>query len=710
MTPPMPQEGDVMLPPLREDLQLVPGASAADGSPTWVLVDQLRGKYFQIGWVAYQMLSRWHVRSAEEMVSAIHSETTCRATRKDIDDFLRFLYGNHLVRDRLRGGYRAYVAQAEAAKPQWLMWLIHHYLFFQIPLVRPDRFLRATLPFVERFFARSTAWIIVLVGLTGVYLTSRQWDAFMATLPHFFTPHGFALCILSLVVVKVFHELGHAYTATRYGCRITTMGIALILMVPMLYSDTSDAWKLSSRRQRAAIGAAGMIVECSLAALAICAWNFLDDGIARSLAFIIATTSLLLGVAINLNPFMRFDGYYVLSDLLGFPNLHDRAFAFGQWQLRRLLFGLETPVPEPISDGRRRFLIAFAWATWMYRFLVFMGIAVLVYHFFFKLLGLILFAVEIGWFILFPVARELQVWWTLRGAICRQRRVWVSGGVVVAMMAVFFVPWSNRISLPAVLESTPHATIYAPVPGRIVELGVKEGRQVKRGDTVVTLESPVLEKDVAVTRKRIEVESLKGRRETLDQQELGKRQVTLEALRARLSQLEGLMRQQQNLSLTAPISGMVTDRVEALHVGRWINKELPLAYLVDTAGEELHALAPENDVDYLLPGQSARFIPEGVERSSLKAQVVEIRDMDESNFTVPYLASLYGGAVPVREDADRKLRPETSVYRVTLRLTESSPRWNQAVRGTVLVEGPRISLARRTWENGIRLLIRESGI
>lgn len=568
MTPPMPQAGDVMLPPLREDLQLVPGASAPDGSPTWVLVDRLRGKYFQIGWVAYQMLSRWHVRSAEEVVSAIHSETTCRATRKDIDDFLGFLYGNHLVRDPLRGGYRTYVAQAEAVKPQWLMWLVHHYLFFQIPLVRPDRFLRATLPFVERFFARSTAWIIALLGLTGAYLTSRQWDAFMATFPHFFTPHGFALCIVCLVVVKVFHELGHAYTATRYGCRITTMGIALILMVPMLYSDISDAWKLSSRRQRAAIGAAGMIVEGSLAALAICAWNFLDDGIARSLAFIIATTSLLLGVTINLNPFMRFDGYYVLSDLLGLPNLHDRAFAFE----------------------------------------------------------------------------------------------------------------------------------------------VKEGRHVKRGDMVVTLESPVLEKDVAVTRKRIEVESLKGRRETLNQQELGKHQVTLETLRARLSQLEGLMREQQNLSLTAPIAGVIADRAEALHVGRWINKELPLAYLVDTAGEELHALAPESDVDYLRAGQSARFIPEGVERPSLKAQVVEIRDMDESSFTVPYLASLYGGAVPVRGDADRKLRPETSVYRVTLRLTESSPRWNQAVRGTVLVEGPRISLAHRAWENGIRVLIRESGV
>lgn len=710
MTPSRPQQDEVILPPLREDLQLIAGAPTADGSPTWVLVDPVRGKYFQISWTAYQMLSCWHGRSAEAVVSKIQAETTCRVTRKDLDDFLRFLYGNHLMRDPPQGGYQAYVAQAQAAKPQWLMWMVHHYLFFKVPLVRPDRFLRGTLPFVEWVFARSTPWIIGLVGLTGVYLASRQWDTFMATMLHLFTPRGFALYVLCLVVIKVFHELGHAYTATRYGCRVSTMGIAVVLMVPMLYSDTSDAWKLTSRRQRAAIGAAGMMVECSLAALAVFAWCFLDDGVTRSLAFIVATTSLALGLAINLNPFMRFDGYYVLSDLLGVPNLHDRAFAFGQWQLRRLLLGLDTPIPEPVSAGHRRFLIGFAWATWAYRLLLFLGIAFIVYHFFFKLLGIILFALEIGWFILLPIARELKAWWTSRGVIREKRRAWVSAGVLVSMAIAFFVPWSSRINLPAVLESTPYATIYTPVPGRIASLVLKEGSEVTRGEVLVALESPTLEKDVALTRKRIEVERLRDRRQFLDQQELTKHQVNLEALRARLSQLEGLLQQQQNLSLTAPIAGKVTDCAEALRIGRWINKELPLAFVIDPTGEELHALALETDVGYLRPGQFAKFIPEGSERPSVSAQVVEIRDIDERSFTVPYLASLYGGEIAVREDADHKLRPESSVYRITLRLVESPPRWNQAVRGTVLVEGPRISIAQRAWEKSVRILIRESGV
>ena len=700
---------DVVLPPLREDLRLIPGAPGADGSPVWVIVDPVRGKYFQIGWAAYQILSRWSGRSAAVVLSQIHADTTCRATTQDIDDLLRFLYRNHLMREPPQGGYRAYAAQAEAVRPQWLMWLVHHYLFFQIPLVQPDRFLRATLPFVDWLFSKSVAWIVALIGLAGVYLVSRQWDAFTATMVHFFTPRGLALYVLSLAIVKIFHELGHAYTATRYGCRVPTMGIAMMVMVPMLYSDTSDAWKLTSRRQRAAIGAAGMIVECGLAALAIFAWNFLDDGVARSLVFIVATTSLMVGAAINLSPFMRFDGYFVLSDWLGIPNLHERAFAFGRWQLRRLLLGLDRPMPEPVAAAKRRFLVCFAWGVWAYRFTLFLGIALMVYHYFFKLLGLILFAIEIGWFIVLPVMGELKTWWALRGEIVERRRGWLSAGVLACVIALLFVPWSDRISLPAVLESTPHATIYAPAPGRIVELGVIEGRQVGVGDRLVMLESPALENDMALTSKRIEVEQLRAQRQFVDREQLAKHQVTLETLRARLSQLEGLLQQQQNLSLTAPIAGVVTDRAEALHVGQWINKELALAYVIDPAGEELHALAPETEVGYLHAGQSARFIPQGPERPSLEAQVAEIRDIDESSFTVPYLLSVYGGDVPVREDAHHRLKPETSVYRVTLHLVESPPRWNQAVRGTVLVKGPRISFAQRVWEKSARIFIRESG-
>ena len=112
---------DVALPPLREDLRIITGAPASDGSPTWVIVDPVRGKYFQIGWAAYQILSRWEARSVDTVLAQIHADTTCRATKQDVENLIKFLYANHLMRDPPQGGYRAYAEQAEAARPQWLM-------------------------------------------------------------------------------------------------------------------------------------------------------------------------------------------------------------------------------------------------------------------------------------------------------------------------------------------------------------------------------------------------------------------------------------------------------------------------------------------------------------------------------------------------------------------------------------------------------------
>ena len=185
------------------------------------------------------------------------------------------------------------------------------------------------------------------------------------------------------------HELGHAFTATRYGSKVASMGVALMVMLPVLYSDTTDAWRLNSRRQRIHIGAAGMIVELYLAIIFTFLWSFLPDGVMRSAAFIIATTSWIMSLAINLNILMRFDGYYILSDLLAVENLQDRSFALGKWRLRELLFDMGMPAPGNFTPLLRRKLIIYAWSVWIYRFFLFLGIALLVLSFLFQVTGTI---------------------------------------------------------------------------------------------------------------------------------------------------------------------------------------------------------------------------------------------------------------------------------------------------------------------------------
>ncbi len=684
-------------------------APTHDGEPTWTIVDPVRNRYFQIGWGAYQLLSRWHLGTAGRLIKEVTGSTTFRATRRDVEDLIKFLYANNLTRDSASGGSRAYLAQAQAGQKHWLTWLIHNYLFLRIPLVKPDRFLSATVPIVEPLFTKMFASLVIALGLVGLYLVSRQWETFLHTFLHYFSGEGFLLYGAALGVVKILHELGHAYTAKRYGCRIPTMGIALLVLLPVLYTDTTDAWRLRSRRQRLFIGAAGIITELALASLATFVWSFLPEGRLRSVAFLLSTTSWVMAILINLNPLLRFDGYYLLSDWLGVANLQERAFALGRCRLRRLLFGVEEDLPEHVSTTMRRKLILYAWAVWVFRFFLFIGIALLVYHFFFKLLGIILFAVEIMWFIILPIARELGAWWKMRGALIRRPRFWILTSVLLALLPLSLLPWSTRVSIPAVLEASHHATLYAPAPGRIVQVFVRKGQLVRKGDLLITLEAPVLDLDIELTRRRVEVLELRARRRAANPEERANSPVVLQELRTQLSKLQGLLEKRKNLVLTAPLDGLVTDVAESLHPGRWINEKHALAYIIDRASIEVAALAPETELPRLIVGQAARFIPEDASRPAVMARLQEIREVDEGFFAIPYLASVFGGDIPVREDDQGRLQPDISVYRVRLEMTGNQSRPTQAVRGVLHVEGSPRSFAGRLRDLVASVLIRESG-
>ena len=232
-------------------------------------------------------------------------------------------------------------------------------------------------------------WLTQAALLAGMWGVSRSWDAFTATLVDMLSWEGLAAYGLTLAAVKTLHEFGHGVTAKRYGCRVPTMGVAFLVLWPVAYTDTNEVWKLTRRDQRLKVAAAGIATELTIAVWAMLAWVWLPDGPLRAMAFLLATTTWVSTVLINASPFMRFDGYFLLSDFLQMPNLHARAFALARWDLRERLFALGEPAPEHFPAARRG-LILFAWATWIYRLVLFLGIAALVYHFFIKALGIFL--------------------------------------------------------------------------------------------------------------------------------------------------------------------------------------------------------------------------------------------------------------------------------------------------------------------------------
>jgi putative peptide zinc metalloprotease protein len=406
---------------------------------------------------------------------------------------------------------------------------------------------------------------------------------------------------------------------------------------------------------------------------------------------------------------MKFDGYYLLSDWLGVPNLQERSFALGQWKLRKLLFGIEETPPEPIARSLRIQLTLYAWAAWLYRLVVFTGIALLVYHFFFKVLGLLLFAVEIAWFILLPIAGEARAWWRMQQRIIGSARLWLLLAGLAALVLIAWLPIPTRISLPAVLEADPHIIIYSPIPARVRMVAVTPGEFVRQGQTLALFEAPALEQDIAVTRKRIDVLRLKSNQAVASPEDLAKNDVVLEGLQSRLTELEGLIDTQNRLVLKAPIAGLVTDLEESLHPGRWVNEKSPLAHVAGGAQNKVQAMVMESDWAKLAVGASARFIPDDPLRPALSLRVQTIHELNEDTLTLVYLASLYGGDVPVRDDGRGRLKPERSIYRVLLDVVDKPQQLNQAVRGVVHIESVPQSFVDRAWKWVSKVLVQESG-
>lgn len=700
---------DIALPALREDLQLLKGPVAVDGSPSWTIFDPVRNKYFRIGWSAFQMLSRWSVGMAKQLIEKVGNETTFRPTELDIKKLIVFLQSNSLTLEPAGGNSQAYLAQYMATKPHWFTWLISHYLFFRIPIFKTDRFLRKTLPYVEFVFSKPFRVIVISCGLLGLYLAIRQWDTFKGTFLYFFTLKGAVFYFFALVFIKTLHELGHAYTAIRYGCRVPVMGIALLVMLPVLYTDTTDAWRLVARRQRIMIGAAGMITELYIALIATFLWSFLPDGMLRSIAFIFATTSWVTSIAINTNMFMRFDGYYIFSDILGVENLQERSFAMGKWRLRELLFGLGRPAPERFPEDTERYLVLYGWGVWIYRISLFIGIALVVYHFFFKLLGIILFAVEIIWFILLPVTREIRVWWEMREKIRRSDRLPFIIAILVIALFLFLVPMRTRIDIPAILQASNRAAIHALAPGKVVSLEMKEKQHVEQGDVLLTLESPQLDKEINKTLKEIGLVELKTKRRIASPEDLANTQVLFQQLQELKSKLSGLYSLRDKQTIRAPFSGIVVDMAKNLHEGRWVNEAFTLATVIQPEKSEIIGIVDGNYLDRIAINQTAIFYPDEAELDEVEAGVVEIVETNVSNLESPYFASIYGGEVAVREDQKQKLVPEESSYRVRLLPLEFVPIKDKVVRGEVYIYGKPSSFAGRVYNLIASVLIRESG-
>ncbi|UTH76152.1 HlyD family efflux transporter periplasmic adaptor subunit [Chromobacterium sp. IIBBL 290-4] len=696
------------LPALRQELTLHDGPTQADGSPCWMLHDPAANRFYQLGWASFELLSRWPLGDVDAVLASVNSETTLHVAEEDLEQLLRFLQMHQLLQAPSVAECNWLWRIHQANRPGKAMWLLKNYLFFRIPLIRPEAALNRILPWLGVLYRPVFWWVVAGMAALGLSLVSRRWDEFTHTFSAYGGWGAAAGIAVSLSLAKILHEMGHALTARHFGCRVPAMGMAFLVMVPVLYTDTNDAWKLPSRRQRLLIGASGMLAELTLAAGATLAWCFLPEGPLRAGAFMLATTTWLATLAINSSPFMRFDGYFLLADWLGVPNLHARAFALARWRMRSLILGLDDPVPEYFPEARRRGLILFAWATWLYRLVLFTSIALLVYHMFFKALGLMLLMVELGWFIVRPIVAELQVWRRRRGELQWRRETRRSATLAVLLVLALLLPWQSRVSSPAVLGAAQWQGLYAPAAAEVRQVMVKEGDSVRQGQELARLASPELELALAQAGVIESHLAWQVAQQSFNAELQQQGTALAEEWRAARDQVESLQKQKQRLTLTAPFAGRVADVSDALRQGTALADGEHLLDVVGREGVKGEAFVDEDALDGLHPGAQARFVADSGE-ASVGCRLGPIDRLNLATLDQPLMASLYGGPIPV-EQREHGLVPLAAVFRVRLEDCGHRAAPLREMLGVARLSGERYSLLQRGWRHVAAILEREAGL
>jgi putative peptide zinc metalloprotease protein len=693
------------LPPLREELRLLPTDVNRDGSPAWLIQDPVANRFFRIGWMDFEILLRWEKGAPSAIARGVCAETTLQVEEHDVESLGVFLRQHGLLQPAGAADVDAMCRRAAAQKRSAGDWLLHHYLFFRIPLVRPQDKLVALLKQMRWLFTPSALAAVCLLSAGGIAMVLHQWDTFVSSFVDHLTWRGMIGFAVAVTFAKILHELGHALTATRFGVRVAHMGVALVVMFPMLYTDTSESWKLSNPRQRLAIAAAGILTELALAGIATLLWSFAPDGSFRTSMFFLASTSWLLTLAINASPFMRFDGYFILCDLLNFPNLHERAGGFARAWLRRTLLGLPEPWPESQPASQQRWLVSFALITWCYRLTVFLGIALVVYLHFFKALGILLMMVEVVWFIAKPIHSELRRWWEHRAEVSVSRKCVALGAAALLLLALT-VPWYSRVSGPGVVHAARQQLVFAPRAGELEE--VPEHTQVAPGELMFALVQPDLLSSVqraqALAEARAsEIVGLSG------QQGGEERRALLESERQRyLAEASMYGGEQSRLKLVAPFAGRLVDIDPELRLGTWVQSRHPLAMLVDPSRWVAEVYVHEEDIGRISLGDEAQVYA-GAQR--MRGHVVEVDFARIASLPYPMLDAEFGGPIVTVLRTDERGGEHVvrdGIFRVRVALDEA-PSHEQMMLCSAFIAGARHSLLGGAFEHVASVLIRESG-
>ncbi|MCG8599381.1 MAG: biotin/lipoyl-binding protein [Verrucomicrobiales bacterium] len=548
-------------PRLRDDLRF--HFQLADKEPVYVIEDRANRGYHQIGVPEYRFLKSLDGRkpAAQLIAESANASGKDAISEQESENLLRWALDNHLLKSlsASQSDRRIEHAEDQAVGMKKKKPKLMRFFFVKIPMGSPERLIR---PFTAVFsWVFSPGAIILWLGLIGygAYLAAENWTALTASGARALLPANWLWLILITLVLKVFHELAHGITTQKFGGVVPEWGIQLIALVtPLTYVDATSSWSFPSRWKRMRVAAAGMYVELGIAVVALHFWTRLDPGFLRELAFNTIVVASFVTLIFNANPLMRFDGYYILSDLLNLRNVGQRGQQAFAWFNRRVFLGAKNQsLPPGIRD---RFFTYFFYgaAAWCWKLLITIGIIAIMTKLFHGT-GMVLVLLSLA----IAFAGLLTAVWGLFFSKEKSGKVnWPSAAIrisiAVGLLALAFFGIKINPSSPAaaVIEYPDKTIVRVETSGFLTAIHCRDGQRVEKGDHLATLENR--EEEVQLAKLTTELEHARARADSyfaLDR--IGEWQTEKEVIRG-LEEKSATLRQRiAALEVVAPVSGVI---------------------------------------------------------------------------------------------------------------------------------------------------------
>jgi len=624
--------------------------------PCYVVRDPLTMNCHRFTVEDYQVLVRL---SAERSLADVFREL-CeqgKLAHEDERDFYQFILSLHqlgflnLPMSDDKALYRRYEAKRRSRWKQRTL----GFLFLQIPLINPDAFLERTARVAAPLFTRFALFVwLALMTLAGS-LAARHWQTLVHPAHSVLGGRNVPLLFVTLILLKVIHEFGHAYACKLRGGVVPEMGVFLVAFAPLAYMDATAAWGFTRKRDRLLVSLAGMYVELIVAAIALIVWATTASATTRLLAHNIVLLSSLVTVTMNANPLMRFDGYYILSDLLEIPNLRQKSQRFVRDIVKRGLF--RTPVAAtPQGVAIKVILFSFGVASSIYKATVVLSIAAVIATKVYLIgLGMAVFYVG-GQVLRLLRSTTTYLWRSPEVAACRARAVMLSVLLLAGVPAgLLLIPVRSTVQAHGQLVREHEHVVRAAHEGVLKRVAVAPGDRVEPHTVMFELENPVLIEAMIESEAQLSAAELRARALIHDDPVRARAQQQMAT--AVQAQVVDRQKQLEQLKVQPGVGGQVIECLTTDDEGRFVSEGFPMA-TVASGRWRVRTLVTAQDLAAtgVQPGQVVEVRCASDPSHAAVGTITRIQPAGSRRITLPSLTQLGGGEIvvaPADSQADR---------------------------------------------------------